>query len=240
MKRGTAYAKQVKRVYAEMKKRVRIPSIGEPADPLEQLVVSVLSEDTTLTNARRAWDDLRSAVVDLNEVRVSSPREVAEVISPYTPHAQACAMRLCSLLNAVFNRQCEVSLDSLRSLGKREAKRWLEGLDGIQPYNVASVLLWSLGGHAIPVNGPLLATLRREKLVNPDAAVGEVQSFLERHIPPSEAKTFCLVMADLASHPGVSRGRRRSSAKTSARVPKVREKSDGQPSTRGKQASENA
>ncbi len=198
MKHGTAYGKRVKRFYARIKKQNAEPEIGPPTDPLEQLVLAVFSQESTLANARRAWDKLYQNMVDLNEVRVSSPREIADIIDPLVPNGLACAARLCGLLNAVFLRKNTLKLDSLQALGKREAKRWLEQLERIEPYHVASVLLWSLGGHAVPVNTRLLAAMRKEGLVEPTASVAEVQSFLERHIPPAEAKAFCLSMDGFA------------------------------------------
>ncbi len=217
MKHGTAYAKRVKRVYAQIKKLSKPPKICGASDPLDQLVLSVLSQETTLGNASKAFNKLLHVMVDLNELRVSSPREIADVIAPYIPNSRTCASRLVKLLNEVFNRENALNLETLRSMGKREAKHRLEELAGIEPYHVASVVLWSLGGHAIPVNAKLLAALRKDELVEPNASVAEVQSFLERHIPPAEAKTFCLTMAALASHSRARPSKATPTAKKSTR-----------------------
>ncbi len=216
MKHGTAYAKRVKRVYAQVKRQTTAPKIGEPADPLEQLILAVLSEETSPNNARKALNHLLEMMVDVNEVRVSAPREIANAIDFCIPNSHTCAARLAKVLNAVFDSENAVKLDSLPSMGKRDAKRWLEELQGIEPYHVASVMLWSLGGHAIPVNAKLFAALRKEKLVDPDASVAEVQSFLERHIPPAEAKAFCLTMADFSSRKHTPSSRTVSSTRTKA------------------------
>jgi endonuclease III len=194
MKHGTAYAKRVKRMFAQLKKQAPEPRATAPTEPLEQLVLAVLGQDTSPASARRALDLVLQQMVDLNEVRVSSPREIADIIGPVIPDSLACATRLCSILNAVFNLQNTMSLASLHTLGKRDAKRWLEQLDGIEPFHVASVLLWSLGGHAIPISARLMTLLRKEELIDPTASVTEVQSFFERHIAPSDAKTFCQIM----------------------------------------------
>ncbi|MCP4589993.1 MAG: hypothetical protein GY842_04560 [bacterium] len=198
MKRGTAYAQRVQRFYAQVKKRGGPVGVDHTEDPLSCLFLAVLGDETSLSNANRALDKLTTSTVDANEIRVSSPREVAEAIGPHVPNQHACATRLCTVLNSVFSRTNTVNLDLLRSMGKRDAKRWLEELGGVEPYHVASVMLWSLGGHAVPVNSRLLAALRREELVDPGATVAEVQSFLDRHITPAEAKVFCLTMTEFA------------------------------------------
>ncbi len=236
MKHGTVYAKRVKRVYARIKKQSMLPKIGGATDPLEQLVLSVLSQETTLRNARKALSKLLDIMVDINEVRVSSPREIADVIDPYIPNSRPCASRLVRLLNDVFHRENAVNLETLRSLGKREAKHRLEELAGIEPYHVASVVLWSLGGHAIPVNAKLFAALRKEELVEPNASVAEVQSFLERHIPPAEAKTFCLTMAALGSRRRASSSKAAPTAKESTKASGTKKRTGSSKTTRRKKA----
>ena len=236
MKHGTAYAKRVKRVYAQVKQQAKEPRVSGPTDPLEQLVLSVLSQETSRSNAQRAYGKLLSVMVDVNEVRVSSPREIADIIDPYIPHSHTCAARLCELLNAVFDAENTVNLDSLHLMGKRDAKHRLEALRGIEPYDVASVMLWSIGGHAVPVNAKLLAALRKEELVDPDTPVAEVQSFLERHVPPAEAKRFCLIMVDFTARKRARRPKAASTAKGSTKRSGAKKKTGKAKTARRKKA----
>ncbi len=87
-----------------------------------------------------------------------------------------------------------MSLERLRSVGRREARQYLEQLEGVDEYAAASVLLWSLGAHAIPVGDRLLSALRAAELVHPTATRAEVQAVLERHVSAAEAQEFCLIM----------------------------------------------
>jgi endonuclease III len=209
MKHGTAYAKRLKRFYGRIKKVECPPALAEPTDPLEQLVLSIVGLETSRAQARRALDKMLASMVDFNEIRVSPPRQVAELIRPYVPNSLTCATKLCGILNAVFASLNTLRLDSLRTLGKREAKHRLEKLDRMEPYCVASVLLWSLGGHAMPVNAKMLEALRREEVVDPHASVAEVQSFLERHISPGDAKVFSLSLEHFAAQSPASKAKPR-------------------------------
>ena len=234
MKNGTVYAKRLKRVYAEIKSRTNVPAIGEATNPLRQLVLSVLSQETSLGNARKAFAALLDVMVDVNEVRVSSPREIADIIEPYIPKSRACAARLGVVLNAVYHSENNVRLDALHSIGKREAKHRLEELDGVEPYDVASVMLWSLGGHAIPVNAKLLAALRKDDLVDLNTPVAEVQSFLERHIPPAEARTFCLMMAGFSPRKPARAPKPAPTPRKPTRTSSAKKKTTGPKTTRRK------
>ena len=166
---------------------------------------------------RRGWRgrylgvDLLDEMVDWNEVRVSSPSEINKSMGASIPDGVARSHRLTAALQAVFDLENRLSLDRLKSMGRREAKQYLEKLDGVDEYAVASVLLWGLGGHAIPVSDRLLETLRQADLIHPSANRGEVQAFLERHISAADTKEFCLVMRSFRA-PGEGAKRRARSA----------------------------
>ncbi|HUU81913.1 MAG TPA: hypothetical protein VM243_00290 [Phycisphaerae bacterium] len=199
MRGGTQYARRVKKVYKRARDSVGVPPETAPTDPLEQLVVALLGWDTSAGNAAKAYRKLTEKMADLNEVRVSSLREISAVIREFVPDAPDCARNISRALGAIFHRENGVTLDSIRGKGRREARQYLDSLEGVTPYAAASVQLWSLGGHAIPVDRRLLETLRREELVDPEATPEVVQSFLERNIPASEARDFCHVMSKFAS-----------------------------------------
>lgn len=199
MRGGTEYAKRVRRVYKKVRESVGPPPEIKPTNPLEQLVLALLSWEASATDAAKAYRRLTEKMTDLNEVRVSSVREIAAVIREFTPNSTECARNISRALNAIFHRENGVTLDSIHDRGRREARQYLESLDGVTPYAAASVQLWSLGGHAIPVDRRLLEALRREGLADPEATPEVVQAFLERNIPAAKAKDFCHAMAKFAA-----------------------------------------
>lgn len=194
MKNGALYAKRVKRLFNQLKRAEGKPAIGEPTDPTDQFVLSLLSVDSTEEQGTKALRRLRECAVDYNEVRVSSPAEIAGVVKDTIPDGARRARVLVQALNAVFRAGNQMSLGLLHDMGLREARQYLEQLNGVDPYTVASVILWSLGGHAIPVSDRMLELLRGDDLVAPECGVAEVQSFLERHISAADARSFCLLL----------------------------------------------
>jgi endonuclease III len=192
MRKGTEYAKKLKKAYSKFRSGHVPPEALEPSEPVEQLLLAALSQETTAAVGRAALTRINEEVVDYNELRVSAPGEIAELIGDSIPRSTQRAKVMIRLLNAIFAREYAVSLDSLKSKGLRDAKQYLESLDGATPYVIASVLLWSLGGHAIPVNKVVLDFLAKHDLIDPNASDAEVQSFLERHVSAADARTFCL------------------------------------------------
>lgn len=194
MKRGTLYAKRVKRLFSKLKQEHGSPELPEPTDPLHQLMLSMLACETSDQRGARAMKALFDVMVDVNEIRVSTNAEIARAISPHVPNAVDRAQTIRCALDAVFRKEHAIHLDRLNKLGRREARQYLSDLDGVDAATVASIVLWSLGGHAIPVDVRLYEALRKADMVDASASVEEVQAFLERNINANDAKEFCLLM----------------------------------------------
>ena len=195
MKDGTRYASTFKRAYAKLRQSAATPAIPEPDDPVRRLAIAILGVECGDAAAAKGLERAFTVVLDWNELRVSNPDEVHRALGGSIPR-EHCE-RLLRALRAISARENKIGLDRLKTLGRREARQYLETLDGVDEYATASVVLWSLGGHAIPVNDRMLAALRRSDLVHPSADRGEVQAFLERHVGAADAKETCLILQSL-------------------------------------------
>jgi endonuclease III len=189
MKHGSEYAKRVKRLLGQLTRKFGKPEASEPLDPIEQLIIGILAGCTTLNKAHAVYRRLRQHVVDLNELRVTPASELAEQIGDGVPLAVQKARRIVDALNAIRKRQDSLDLSFLKQRGRREAREYLEAIDGVDRATAASVMLYSLGGHAVPLDDLLLYVLRKEDLVDPKAEPAEVQSFLEHCLHASHAQS---------------------------------------------------
>jgi len=216
MKNGTVYAARLKRVYGQFRQTAPTPEIPGQDDPIRRLGVGILGIECGDVRAEAAADRLTSCMVDWNEVRVSSPYEVHRAIGNTIPHGLRRSQQLIKALQSVYQSENRLSLDRLKSIGRREARHYLEQLYGVDEYAVASVVLWSLGGHAIPVDDTLLEALRGADVVHESAERGEVQAFLERHVASPDAMEFCVVMRSFPEYVlgAAKSGKARASTKT--------------------------
>lgn len=193
MKQGTEYAKTLKRFVASLSESPKVAD-REPTDPLDELMLGLLSWNAPREAATKALARLKEDMADLNEVRVSSIGEITNVIREGVPDAGDCARNISRALGAIYYLEHFVTLECLRAKGRREARQYLDALDGVNAYAAASVMLWSLGAHAIPVNQPALEALRAEGVIEPHADPHEVQGFLERHIAATDGPQICLLL----------------------------------------------
>lgn len=162
-------------------------------DPVTHLILGVFSRDMPENKAREVLERMRAFVVDYNELRVTSPREMAEYIGDYPDGWTKCE-DLSRALNRVFAMQHLVTLDHLLGKSRKEARDYLAKLEGLDAYSRARVLLFGLQQHAIPLDEAMWACLRKLHIVDPKASLEEAQAFLERHIDEEDAIEFVTLL----------------------------------------------
>jgi endonuclease III len=194
MKRGSEYAKRLKQLYQQLVRQYGKPDPAPATDPLEQLLTGILSICSSDSKARSAYQRLVADMVDLNELRVTPSMELADLIGDGLPLRQQKAEWIVMALNEIRLREDTLDLSFLAQRGRREARDYLESLPGVDRSAAASVVLFSLGGHAIPVDDLTVYVLRKDEVIDEDANAGEVQGFLERNISASDCTTFATLL----------------------------------------------
>jgi endonuclease III len=166
---------------------------GEPVTRpvLEQFIYAICREGVTRELADRAYRNLREQYYDWNEVRVSSPRELAESMD-CLPDAENRGQRVIDFLQEVFETTFSFDLESLQKKGLKQAAKQLGRYQAASDYIVASVIQSSLGGHAIPLDNAALRVLRRLGVIENDSEDLEaLRASLEHQIPKAKGPTFC-------------------------------------------------
>jgi len=180
--------------FAARLSRAKAPEAIDPPAPegvcpvLHELVLSFCHWEATPTQAATAYARLRDGVVDFNELRVCFESELEQLLGPRHPNRELCAARLRAALQEVYIREQELSLASLVSSGKREARAYLDALEGMTPFVSARVVLLALGGHAFPLDDRLRKRLVQEGVLDPSLDAEAAGSWLERQVRAGEAE----------------------------------------------------
>ena len=127
------------------------PQWRRPLPPLDELISTILSQNTNDLNRDRAFEALRSRFPTWEAVRDASPEKVAGAIRP-AGLANQKGPRIQAVLQAITTERGNLDLEFLRRLPPAEAKAWLLRFKGVGPKTAAIVLLFSLGQPAFPVD----------------------------------------------------------------------------------------
>ena len=163
----------------------------KPAAPLkdrsllEHLVFACCAENSTFEAAEKVIQSLVSDYYDWNEVRVSTIRELSDVLKPLNDPAEA-ATRLKRVLQSVFETHYSFDLEPLKKQNIGVAVKTIEKYNGSSPFVVAWVTQQALGGHSIPTNQGLLESLRIVGVITDAEAAKGVVPGLERTVPKSK------------------------------------------------------
>ena len=180
---------QLNKVHKVLKKHYQIV----PADPertvFEQLVFACCLENAHSQLAEEAYAALEHNFFDWNEIRVTTIRELSEVMA-CLPRPPAAANRLKRVLQSIFESTYSYELEELRKQNLGPAVEHLRKLDGTTNFSVAYVTQVALGGHAIPVDAGVLRALRVVELVTPENVKEGVVPGLERAISKSKGLEF--------------------------------------------------
>jgi endonuclease III len=190
MIKSKEYAKRVRRLYRELKRKY--PKIKKTTydEPVDAIVHGIISENMTGSAAQAISRKFADYFVDLNDMRVSRPEEMVEIIGEDTPITKQAANTLTRTLMAIFNEYQTVSLQALKKVGKRPAKKALEKLDGITRFAVDYCMLMALQGHAIPLTERMIEYLKSHELVDSEADEQQIEGFLTRQISAKNGYEF--------------------------------------------------
>jgi len=152
-------------------------------DPLDELVLTVLSQHTSDLNAERAFESLRRAfrgswaeIVEANEHAVADSIRSGGLANSKAPRIQA-------ILREVRDREGGFDLSRLREMSDDDAREYLMTLPGIGPKTAAVVLSFALGRDAMPVDTHVHRVTARLGLIPPKASAEKADRILHDLVP---------------------------------------------------------
>jgi endonuclease-3 len=161
--------------------------------PVDELVSTILSQNTNDTNRDIAFARLVARFDTWEAVRDARPEDVIEAIRP-AGLANQKGPRIQAALRYLTESQGEITLDHLLEMPVEQAKAWLTGIDGIGPKTAAIILLFAMNRPAFPVDTHVHRVSRRLGLISPSTSREKAHVDLEQIAPPQDYYAFHLQM----------------------------------------------
>jgi len=160
----------------------RPEACGHETAPVQNLVLTILSQNTTDSNRDRAYETLVGRFPSLPKLAAAKPAEVEEAIR-VGGLAKAKARSILFALSRLSEERGGYSLDFLRSMPLPEARAYLTSFPGIGVKTANILLLFSFGRPAFPVDTHILRVTKRLGLVPANATLAKAALSLEPHVP---------------------------------------------------------
>jgi len=165
-----------------------LQAFGEPIwrDPLpaiDELVSTILSQNTNDVNRDRGFHALRAKLPTWESVRDANTEDVINAIRP-AGLANQKGPRIQQVLRAITAERGSLDLEFLADLPIEEARTWLTKFNGVGPKTAAIVLCFSLNMPAFPVDTHIYRVSGRTGLRPEKMTVEQAHPHLESVFPP--------------------------------------------------------
>ena len=165
-----------------------IEAFGEPIwrtplPAIDELVSTILSQNTNDINRDRGFNALRAKFPTWEEVRDANPENMIEAIRP-AGLANQKGPRIQQVLRSITGERGSLNLDFLAGLPIEEARAWLTKFNGVGPKTAAIVLCFSLNMPAFPVDTHIYRVSGRVGLRPEKMTVEQAHPHLESVFPP--------------------------------------------------------
>lgn len=151
-------------------------------DPLDELVVTILSQNTSDTNRDRAYQAMRARYPTWEALARARPGDLVQAIRG-GGLANTKAPRILAVLREIREREGGFDLGWMRSSSDEEVEEYLTSLPGVGPKTAACVLAFSLGRPALPVDTHVHRVASRLGLLPPGSTAKAAHRVLRDLVP---------------------------------------------------------
>lgn len=180
-----ALSEKAQAVYARLAQVFGLPAWDNPSRPLDELVNTILSQNTNDRNRDVAYNGLRARFPSWEAVRDADTEAVIDAIRP-AGLANQKGPRIQAVLRQITEERGALDLDFLYDLSAEEAFEWLKRFKGVGPKTASIVLQFSLNKPAFPVDTHIYRVSGRIGLRPPKMSVEQTHVFLARLYTPDQ------------------------------------------------------
>jgi endonuclease III len=158
-----AAATKLRIVIRRLENTLGIPnrkSEKELPNPLDMLVATILSQNTSDTNSYRAFVNLKNRFPEYSDI-LDAPRRSLEAVIRSGGMARQKSGRIRELLKTILKNHGSLSLNYLKRMSDTEVLDQLTSYNGVGVKTAACVLLFAMGRDAFPVDTHIHRVLNR-------------------------------------------------------------------------------
>lgn len=177
------YRRRARRTHEVLLAKYGTPVWRNPLPPLDELVSTILSQNTNDINRDRAYAALRARFPTWEAVRDAPPAAVVDAIRA-AGLANQKGPRIQQALHTITAERGALELDFLRGRPRAEVRAWLLSINGVGPKTAAIVMQFSLDMPAFAVDTHVHRITGRLGLRPPEMSADATHAHMENLLPP--------------------------------------------------------
>ncbi len=175
-------ARKAREVRDRLMQHYGYPTWRAHRDPLEELIITTLAQNSTDHNAEIAYRRLRERFPTWMDVMTAPVEEVIEAVKPAGLGNQK-GPRIQAILRKVWEERGEFDLRFLGEMSTEEAEAWLTSIKGVGHKTASIVLLFCFERPTFPVDTHVSRVTKRLGLVPPNANTRQIRAVWETLVP---------------------------------------------------------
>lgn len=167
------------------------PEWRQHLPPVDELVSTILSQNTSDINRDKGFYALKDAFPDWETVRDAPVDLIRETIRP-AGLANQKAPRIQNALQIITSADGKVSLDHIPHMTVNEARAWLTSIKGIGPKTASIILLFAFKMPAFPVDTHVHRVSGRLGFIDEKTSADNAHPIMEAIVPEEDYYAFHL------------------------------------------------
>ena len=189
---GHEYLKaKIKKIALLLEKQYGIPWRKGSGDPLDNLIETILSQNTNDQNRDRAYQRLKKRFPHWKDVLEAKTKTIVSAIRP-GGLAEQKARRIHEILHWIKEREGRLSLSFLKKMDSEEIKKIMGALRGIGPKTLHCLLLFGLGREAFPVDTHILRIGKRLGFIPGGMGAEKAHAWMTPFVPRGKSLSLHL------------------------------------------------
>ncbi|NOX97003.1 MAG: endonuclease III [Nitrospirae bacterium] len=190
--------KKMQKIISLLEKEYGIPRFDGYHNPLDELILTILSQNTSWQNCSRAFDSLKRSFKDWKQVASADTGKIAQAIKT-GGLSRIKAERIKNILKVIYEERGSYCLEFLKKDKLKEAHKFLISLKGVGPKTAACVLLFSCRKPILPVDTHILRISKRLELIPKDTDLAKAHELLGRLVP-DDKENILTFHVDMIEH----------------------------------------
>lgn len=187
----------INKLHKIAKKEYSVVATPSNRTVLEHMVYGAVLEDSTFEAADEAFAKLQENFYDWNEVRVTTRKELADLVKMVSDPV-AAATRVKKSLHGVFEKYYQFDLEFLKKENLSKAVQSMETFTGVSPFTIAYTAQNGLSGHSIPIDQSMMNLMYAIGAISETELSQRKITGLERTIPKTKGIEFSVLVHQLA------------------------------------------